>query len=41
MVQDAMLVVEPPDSAWLDPETGQELEFGTPTEIMVAPEKGT
>ena len=27
-------------SAWLDPATGQELKFGTPTEIMVAPEKG-
>ena len=36
----AMLVVEPPYSAWLDPATGQELKFGTPTEIMVAPEKG-
>ena len=36
-----MLVVEPPYSAWLDPETGQELEFPTSTaEIMVVPEKG-
>jgi hypothetical protein len=36
----AMLVVEPPNSVWLDPTTGQELEFGTETEIMVVPEKG-
>ena len=37
----AMLVVEPPNSAWLDPENGQELEFPTATEIMVVPEKGS
>jgi hypothetical protein len=37
----AMLVVEPPDSVFLDPETGDELEFPTATEIMVAPEDGS
>ncbi|MGD1837792.1 MAG: hypothetical protein ACPKPY_07010, partial [Nitrososphaeraceae archaeon] len=34
----SILVVEPANSDWLDPETSQELEFPTSTEIMVVPE---